>query len=254
MKYIDVNALSFSYAASPRKTLECVHLSVDKGSIYGFLGPNGAGKTTLLKIILGMIPEYEGHVEVLGQRPGARSVKTRIGFMPEIAHYYGYLTPRELLLMYGRLFGIETRPLASKAEELLVQVGLRDQQDVLMKNFSKGMLQKVSFAQALINDPDLLIFDEPTTGLDPLARIQMRSVIQDFQKSGKTVFFSSHELSEIETICDEVAIIHQGVIVQEGPLKDLLAQKGRDMTLEQYFLRVIGSDIKTHHETENTAV
>ncbi len=240
MKYIQLQNVCFSYdPRADRKTLDNVNFSVSKGLIYGFLGPNGAGKTTLLKIILGIIPHYQGDVRVMGHPPSSLEARRKVGFMPEIANYYGYLTPVELLTMYGKLFGIEPARLKKKVTDLLCKVGLEKQQKVLMKSFSKGMLQKVSFAQALINDPDLLIFDEPTSGLDPLARIQMRSTIQEFKDNGKTVFFSSHELSEIETICDEVAIIKNGVIVKDGVLANLLAQKGEGMTLEQYFLDAI---------------
>ena len=159
--------------------------------------------------------------------------------MPEIANYYWYLTPQELLKMYGKLFGLDKSFLDQKIEELLKKVDLDKQKNILMKNFSKGMLQKVSFAQALINDPELLIFDEPTSGLDPVARINMRNIIQEFKENGKTIFFSSHELSEIETICDEVAIINKGMICKQGPLRELLSEKGQGLTLEQYFLDVI---------------
>lgn len=243
MKYIEVENVSFFYdKKASRKVLNNVNLSVEEGLIFGFLGPNGAGKTTLLKILLGIIPDYEGSVSLVGKSPQSKEVKTKIGFMPEVANYYWYLTPREILRMYGHLFFIEKNALELKIDELLSKVDLFTHQNVLMKNFSKGMLQKVSFAQALINDPDLLIFDEPTSGLDPIARINMRNIIQDFKAKGKTVFFSSHELSEIETICDEVAIIDQGTIRRQGPLKTLLSEKGKDLTLEKYFIEVINSN------------
>jgi len=241
MAYIDIENLHVSYDGKrAKKALRGLNLSVSKGQIYGFLGPNGAGKTTAIKTALGLIPAYTGKVLVLGKPPRDLSAKQKIGFMPEIANYYWYLTPKELLRMYARLFGIARKEAAAKIEGLLDLVDLKDSADVLMKTFSKGMMQKVNFAQALINDPELLILDEPTGGLDPSSRIKMRDVIRDLRDQGKTIFFSSHELSEAEMICDEVAIIKDGALLRSGKLKELLAEKEGAVTLERYFLNIIG--------------
>lgn len=238
MKYIDIENLSVSYDG--KQALRNLTLTAPKGHIYGFLGPNGAGKTTTIKTMLGLIPQYTGKILVLGQPPQDLSAKQKIGFMPEIASYYWYLTPRELLHMYARIFGIGKKQAASKIEELLNLVDLKDSADVMMKTFSKGMMQKINFAQALINDPELLILDEPTGGLDPLSRIKMRDVIRRLREEGKTIFFSSHELSEVEMICDEAAIIKDGILLRSGRLKELLAEKTESVTLERYFLDIIG--------------
>jgi ABC-2 type transport system ATP-binding protein len=223
-----------------KEALRSVNLSVKKGEIFGFLGPNGAGKTTTIKTILGHIPLYKGTIRVLGSAPGDPSAKKRIGYMPETANYYWYLTPRELLGMYAGIFGLEKERAKEKIEELLELVGLKEAAGGMMRTFSKGMMQKVSFAQALINDPELLILDEPTSGLDPVARISMRGVIQGLRAKGKTIFFSSHELSEVETVSDEIAVIKDGVILRSGRTGELLAKKGASATLESFFLEIIG--------------
>ena len=155
--------------------------------------------------------------------------------MPEIANYYWYLTPRELLNMYARIFSIGKRQAAAKIESLLDLVDLKDSVDTLMKTFSKGMMQKVNFAQALINDPELLILDEPTGGLDPIARIKMRDVIDQLRNEGKTIFFSSHELSEVEMICDEVAIINAGKIIKQGTLESMLTNESADQLIIEIY-------------------
>ena len=243
MKYIEIENLHVRYAGKyPKEALRGLNLTVLKGQIYGFLGPNGAGKTTAIKTLLGLIPEYKGKVFILDSPPQNLSAKERIGFMPEIANYYWYLTPRELLNMYAGIFGMSRKRATAKIEELLALVDLQDAADALMKTFSKGMMQKVSFAQALINDPELLILDEPTSGLDPISRIKMRDVIGQLRDRGKTIFFSSHELSEVEMICDEVAIVKEGVLLKSGRLDELLARKGTSITLERYFINIIGED------------
>lgn len=241
MNHIEIENLKVCYSGKHMKeAVKGLNLTVSEGHIFGFLGPNGAGKTTTIKTILGLIPEYEGKISMLGESPGSLSAKKRIGFMPEIANYYWYLTPRELLNMYARLFGIDKNQAKTKIDELLDVVDLRNSGDALMKTFSKGMMQKVSFAQALINDPELLILDEPTGGLDPISRIKMRDIIKQLHHRGKTIFFSSHELSEVEMICDEIAIIKNGTLLKSGKLESLLAEKGESITLEQYFLDIIG--------------
>jgi len=241
MKFIDIENLRVRYTQRRSKeALRGLNLSVQKGHIYGFLGPNGAGKTTAIKTMLGVIPQYHGKVLVLGKRPQDMEVKYRIGFMPEIATYYWYLTPREILRMYGRIFGMDRKKITARTDELLDLVDLKDSADAIMKTFSKGMMQKISFAQALINDSELLILDEPTSGLDPLSRIKMRDVLKRLRAEGRTIFFSSHELSEAEMVCDEVAIIKDGIILKSGKLNELLSEKEGSTTLERYFLNIIG--------------
>ena len=214
-------------------------LDIRAGEIFGFLGPNGAGKTTTIKTILNLIPSFSGKIVLFGGDVRRAQVRERIGYMPEIANYYWYLTPQELLLMYAGLFGIGRKQAREKSRELFALVGLEKESQVLMKYFSKGMLQKVNLAQALINDPELLILDEPTSGLDPVARMKVRDIIRDLKHRGKTIFFSSHELSEAELVCDRVGIINGGRIIKTAELNDVLNRKSHQQSLERYFLEII---------------
>jgi len=216
-----------------------VSLDVKKGEIFGFLGPNGAGKTTTIKLMLGILSTQRGELSIFGYAPSRTATRKRIGYMPETADYYQYLTPRELLRIYGDIFGIDRKLLSGRIDELLELVGLSKAAGRLMKTFSKGMKQKVSFAQALVNDPDLLILDEPTSGLDPVARKNMREVIRSLREKGKTIFFSSHELSEVELVSDRIAILDKGHVLASGELSGFLSAKGEKQTLENYFLQII---------------
>jgi ABC-2 type transport system ATP-binding protein len=234
--------ICYTYRDGKRQVeaLKGVDLHVNRGEIFGFIGPNGAGKTTTIKLLLGILIPQKGEISVFGKPPFHPETRKTIGYMPEIAYYYKYLTPVELLDMYGDIFGIEKKLLRERIKKLLELVDLTEASNRLMRTFSKGMMQKVSFAQALINDPDLLILDEPTGGLDPVARKKMREVIQDLRSKGKTVFFSSHELSEVELISDRIAILHKGNLLGTGPVKELLGGKEEGQTLESYFLKMIG--------------
>jgi ABC-2 type transport system ATP-binding protein len=239
---IAIKDLRYSYPSGKTRVeaLRGLDLSIDRGEIFGFLGPNGAGKTTTIKLILGILSPQGGELAVLGADPRKTKTRLSVGYMPEIADYYRYLTPAELLYMYGNICKIEKRVLRQRVDELIRMVDLTNAAGRLMSTFSKGMMQKVSFAQALINDPDLLILDEPTSGLDPVARRNMREVIISQRQKGKTVFFSSHELSEVELVSDRVGILHKGRLISSGPTKDFLSKKGEKQSLENYFLQVIG--------------
>jgi ABC-2 type transport system ATP-binding protein len=210
-----------------RKVVDGLSLDIAPGEIFGFLGPNGAGKTTTIKLILGFIFPNSGEINLFGQPPGSRIAKSRIGFLPEIAYYYRYLKARELLDAYGKIFRIPKSDRTRKIESLLALVGLTDAAETPLRDFSKGMLQRFGLAQALINDPELLILDEPTSGLDPIARKEIRDIILDLHHQGKTIFFSSHELSQVELICTRVGILNQGKLVREGKLSDLLSPAGK---------------------------
>jgi ABC-2 type transport system ATP-binding protein len=238
---IEIRDLSHTYGTGKKKleALKGINLNVRKGEIFGFLGPNGAGKTTTIKLLLGILVPQTGTLAILGSSPVIPQARMKIGYMPEIADYYRYLTPKELLYMYGDIFGIDKKVLTVRIEELLDMVDLSGVSGRQMRTFSKGMKQKLSFAQALVNDPDLLILDEPTSGLDPIARKKMREVIVSLRDKGKTVFFSSHELSEVELISDRVVILHKGRVLEEGPLSSFLSNKGEKQTLESYFLEII---------------
>jgi ABC-2 type transport system ATP-binding protein len=239
---IEVKDLSYFYGTRKKRVraLDSISLKVPKGEVLGFIGPNGAGKTTTIKHLLGIIPSRESNVSVFGSSPSLSSSRERVGYMPENSRYYGFLSPSELLMMYGDICHVERRILKKRVPELLDMVGLSEKSEKRLSTFSKGMLQKVSFAQALINDPDLLILDEPTGGLDPVARKNMREVISVLKQKGKTVFFSSHELSEVELVADKIGVIDKGSIVAEGAVTDLLGSKASGQTLENYFLQLIG--------------
>lgn len=212
-------------------------LEIRQGEVFGFLGPNGAGKTTTIKMILGFFAPTSGDVAVLGGDPLDPATRRRLGYMPEVANYYGFLTARELLRFYGRLCDLPDTRLRERSAELIRLVGLEAAADRQLKFYSKGMLQRAGIAQALLHDPELLILDEPLTGLDPLARIQLRDIILMLKQQGKTVFFSSHELSEAELICDRVAILREGELAWTGAIRDL-AGDGQT-NLERIFLKQI---------------
>ena len=213
-------------------------LSLGTGEIMGFLGANGAGKTTTIKMLLGLIRPTSGTVLVLGGDPSDAKVRAKIGYMPEIAYYYPYLNARELLAFYGGLCGMDGKTIRARTDELLETVGLADAAKRPLKTYSKGMLQRAGIAQALLHDPDLLVLDEPFTGLDPLARIHFRELMHRLREQGKSIFFSSHELGETELLCDKVAIMKAGQAVYQGPVRQLAGDGEKN--LERIFLEVIG--------------
>ena len=235
MEFVKLTEVSKSFGAV--HAVDKLSLSLSEGEIFGFLGTNGAGKTTTIKMLLGLVPPDAGDIAVLGADPCVARTRSRIGFMPETAYYYPFLNVRELLQFYGGLCGMEKAPIKKRTGELIQRVGLEQAGDRLLKTFSKGMLQRAGIAQALLHDPDLLILDEPFTGLDPLARIHFRDLLLELKQAGKTVFFSSHELSEAELICDRVAIMKEGRCVFEGTVKDIAGDGGRN--LERIFLSVL---------------
>src|SRR3954467_1815602 len=215
-----------------------LNLSVRAGEVFGFLGPNGAGKTTTMNVLLGFVNATSGAAFLFGVNVREPIARRRIGYLPELTYYYKFLTAEELLRFYARIFGIPRAEADRRIDELMKLVELEAARKRPIKTYSKGMQQRVGLAQALINNPDLLIVDEPTSGLDPLGRMKVREIIQRLKNEGKTVFFSSHELGEVETICDRVAIINQGELKVEGPVSELLAK--HQTNLEQLFLNIIG--------------
>lgn len=221
-----------------------LNLSVYQGEVFGFLGPNGAGKTTTMNVLLGFVNATSGTASLFGVDVRQPIARQRIGYLPEMTYYYKFLTAEELLRFYARVFGIDRNETAKRIDALLKLVELEPVRKRPIKGYSKGMQQRVGLAQALINNPDLLILDEPTSGLDPIGRMKVREIIQRLKDEGKTVFFSSHELGEVETVCDRVAILHQGKLKVEGPVNDL-TQKYKT-NLEQIFLQVIGYQPPPH--------
>lgn len=217
--------------ASPVRALSGLSLRVERGEIFGFLGPNGAGKTTTLKILLGLIKPTGGYTEILGAPTGDVEIKRRIGFLPEAPYFYDYLTAEEFLGFYGSLAGIDRAVLGKRIRELLDTVGLSHAHSRQLRKFSKGMLQRIGLAQALIHDPELIVLDEPMSGLDPIGRKQVRDIILQLRDRGKTVFFSSHILPDVEMICDRVAIVIQGKL-RAGGRVDELANHGHTRSVE----------------------
>lgn len=219
-------------------SLKSCSLKVYQGETFGLLGPNGAGKTTLLKLLLGVIRPTSGRGLLLGRPLGDRTVKERIGYLPENAYLYDYLTGWEFLQLAAGLFQIPKSVQRQRIPELVKLVGLSlvDARKKQMRRYSKGMLQRVCMAQALINDPELVFLDEPMSGLDPLGRYQMREIILSLKAAGKTIFFNSHILSEVEKICDRVAILSQGQLICSGSLNELLG------TTSTYHVKGQGGD------------
>ncbi len=215
-----------------------LNLRICAGEVFGFLGPNGAGKTTTMNVLLGFVNATSGAAFLFGVDVREPIARQRIGYLPELTYYYKFLTAEELLRFYARIFGIPGGEADRRIEQLLKLVELEPARKRPIKTYSKGMQQRVGLAQALINNPDLLILDEPTSGLDPLGRMKVREIIQRLKNEGKTVFFSSHELGEVETVCDRVAIINQGELKIEGRVADLVQE--RQANLERIFLDIIG--------------
>lgn len=199
-----------------------VSLEVEEGEIFGLIGPNGAGKTTTLKMLTGLMRPDGGTVKLFGQNAQDTSARRRLGYLPENPYFYEHLSARETLRFYGGLFGLSGSALEERIDELLEVVGLTFAADRRLKKFSKGMRQRTGLAQALINDPDLLILDEPQSGLDPIGRKEVRDLILDLKKRGKTLLFASHILPDVEAVCDRVAVIHEGRTIEVGALDELL--------------------------------
>jgi ABC-2 type transport system ATP-binding protein len=218
--------------------LRNLDLEVSAGEVFGFLGPNGAGKTTAINVLLGFVTPKSGAAYLFGIDVRQPIARQRIGYLPEMTYYYKFLTAEELLRFYAKIFGLPRAEADKRIDGLLKLVDLEPARRRPLKTYSKGMQQRVGLAQALINNPDLLILDEPTSGLDPLGRMKVREVIQRLKNEGKTVFFSSHELGEVETVCDRVAIINEGELKAVGRVNDILGQ--HHSNLEKAFLEIIG--------------
>jgi ABC-2 type transport system ATP-binding protein len=202
-----------------------VSFRVEPGEVFGFLGPNGAGKTTTIRMLMGLIRPTSGTATIFDQPIGAREARARLGFLPESPYFYEFLTVAELLDFTGRLFGLDAKTRRKRGDELIDQVGLGHARDNRLKSYSKGMLQRAGIAQALINDPDLLVFDEPMGGLDPVGRKEVRDIIISLRERDKTIFFSSHILADVESVADRVAILARGELVDIGAIGDLVRDK-----------------------------
>ncbi len=209
------------------RAVEHLSFTVRRGEIFGLLGPNGSGKSTTLKLALGLLHPTRGRITVLGRSPRDIRAKAKIGYLPEESYLYPFLTADETLDFYGRLFGLPPRERRRRADELMEMIGLRHARRRPVGEFSKGMARRIGLAQALINDPDLVILDEPTSGLDPLGCRQIKDLIRALGRRGKSVVLSSHLLADVEDVCDRVAILYNGRLQAEGPIAELLEERGR---------------------------
>jgi ABC-2 type transport system ATP-binding protein len=229
---IDISGLTKDYEVGFLKkrkvrALNQLNLEVHRGEIFGFLGPNGAGKTTTLKLLMRLIYPTEGGAHILGHPIDDVSTRARVGYLPENPYFYDYLSGRELLEYTAALFGISTETARVRATELLALVGLdSDRANRQLRKYSKGMLQRIGIAQALVNDPEIVFMDEPMSGLDPIGRREVRDLLLSLRTQGKTVFFSSHILSDVEALCDRAAILSRGKLVRCGTVQELTGIEG----------------------------
>ncbi len=234
---IKINGLTKVYKSRLAKSqvvaVDNLHLDVQQGEIFGFLGPNGAGKTTTIKMLLGLLFPTSGSASILGKPIGDIDAKKEISYLPESPYFYEFMSGREVLNFYAKLFRMDDETRNRRVEELLERVGMSHAASKPLREYSKGMLQRIGVAQALLNDPKILILDEPTSGLDPIARKDIRDLIIELREKGKTVFLSSHQLQEVEMVCDRVSIIDQGKLRKIGSLDDLLAKGGTEVTATQ---------------------
>jgi ABC-2 type transport system ATP-binding protein len=235
---VEINNLTKDYEVGFFKkknvrALDDLTLSVRGGQIFGFLGGNGAGKTTTIKILMTLLFPSSGSAKILGRDISDRSMHARIGYCPENPYFYDYLTARELMNYFGELFGMESSRIRARTEELLTAVGLEEKSwDKQLRKYSKGMLQRTGLAQSLINEPEIVFLDEPMSGLDPMGRREIRELIAGLRSKGTTVFMSTHILSDVETLCDEVAILRGGRLAATGNLAELLESESEHRSYE----------------------
>jgi ABC-2 type transport system ATP-binding protein len=232
---LDVQGVKKTFRIGFSRTLveavKAVDFRVGRGDIFGFLGPNGAGKTTTMKMIMDLIRPTAGTIRVFGAPPSSLEARRQVGYMPEHPYFHDYLKPMELLDTFGRLFGLDRRERRRRSEVLLEKVGLSQARDRALRRYSKGMLQRFGMASALIADPQLLLLDEPLSGLDPIGRKEMKDIIVELKAAGKTVLFSSHILSDIELLCDNITMIHQGRMLYSGGIAEFLNRGQREVEI-----------------------
>lgn len=245
---IQISNLSKNYTLPWKKgKVEAVrHLSLEvrPGEVFGLLGPNGSGKSTTLKLILGLSEPSEGSIQVFGDSIQKLATRRRIGFLPESPNFYRFLTGEELLRFYGRLCGVPKKTLNQKIDELIDLVGLEKGRKRALSTYSKGMLQRIGLAQALVHDPELLLLDEPTAGVDPVGAREMKDLILRLKQKGKTIVLSSHWLDQVEEVCNRVVILHEGEKVLEGKLADLLTVKEDTQLVVKGFQKEREDEIK----------
>ncbi len=227
MRAVEIRKLTKDYATGTlllrtKRVLHTLDLEVEEGETFGLIGPNGAGKTTTLKLLMGLVFPTQGEVRILGKPLGDPEMKQQIGYLPEQPYFYDYLTGRELLNYFGHLFGLSRRDRLARSRELLEKVGMSEAADTPLRKYSKGMTQRLGIAQALVNRPRLVFLDEPMSGLDPVGRREISLLIRELRDSGVTVFFCSHILSDVEQLCDRVAILNRGKLVKAGRLSEII--------------------------------
>ena len=265
MPAIEILGLEKTYSVGfwrrrPKRALHPLQLAVQDGEIFGFLGPNGAGKTTTLKMLMGLIKPSGGSARILGMDFYDPRVKAQIGFLPEQPYFYDYLTAPELLRYYGQLSGMASHGREDKVQAVLKRVGLSDIGRLQLRKFSKGMLQRVGIAQAILHDPKVIFLDEPMSGLDPMGRREVRDLIEQLKREGKTVFFSTHILADAEALCDRVAVINKGMLKGIGVVADLTTKMHAKVELVWQGTRVpatfraFGAECHVSGETVRTVV
>ncbi len=226
MPAIEILGLEKTYSVGfwrkrPKRALLPLHLKVEKGEVFGFLGPNGAGKSTTLKLLMGLVFPTSGSAKILDMDLDDPRMKARIGFLPEQPYFYDYLTGQELLNYYAQLSGVPGKERSHRVATMLERVWLKDAANVQLRKFSKGMLQRVGIAQAILHNPEVVFLDEPMSGLDPMGRREVRELMEQLKHEGKTVFFSTHILSDAEALCDRVAVINKGELRGIGAISEL---------------------------------
>lgn len=207
------------------KALDALSIEIHPGEVFGLIGPNGCGKTTTFKLLLGLIFPTSGSATILDRPPTDVRVKARLGFLPEESYLYRWLTADETLDFFGRLFNLDRKTRRERADELIELFGMSHARKRPLREYSKGMVRRISFAQALINDPEVVVLDEPTSGLDPISQRQIKDLVLDLKKRGKTILLSSHLLADVQDICDRIAILHRGETKMYGRVRDLLVRK-----------------------------
>jgi len=246
MKAIETDKLTKEYRigfwGKRVRVLSQLDLTVHQGEIFGYLGPNGAGKTTTLKLLIGLLRPTSGEARILGRPPGDVGVKQQVGFLPEQPSFYEYLTGRELLNFYGQLLGLDRSLRRERVERLARQLRIESALELQIRKYSKGMLQRLGLAQALLNDPRVVLLDEPLSGLDPIGRREVRDLLLRLKSEGRTVFFSSHIIPDVEVVCDRVGILVGGRLVAQGPLDEILGVRiaSIEVTVSQVPPEVMG--------------
>ncbi|MBK1877153.1 ABC transporter ATP-binding protein [Pelagicoccus mobilis] len=232
---IELEGLTKDFSLAERgkylRAVDHLTLSIRENSVYGLLGPNGSGKSTTIRMLLGLSKPSAGSASIFGLSPDSREARSRIGYLPDAPYYHSFLSGRELMRFFGTLLGIKKRLLEERIVELLVRFGLEDAMDRKVGTYSKGMLQRLGFAQALVGDPDILILDEPTAGVDPVGAAEVGEFVVSLKKQGKTVLLCSHLLTQVQDLCDHVGILNRGRLLAHGKIEDLLGD-GDDSALE----------------------